>query len=86
MPLASAGMDTRPLAATADKTGGLFRMANDAESLLAIYREIDELERSDVESIRFVDYRELFTPLILVALLLLTLEVFLNCTWLRRIP
>jgi len=86
MPLAAAGMDTRPLAAAAAKTGGLFRMANDAESLLAVYREIDELERSDVESIRFVDYRELFTPLVLGALLLLALELLLNCTWLRRIP
>ncbi|NMA47722.1 MAG: VWA domain-containing protein [Lentisphaerae bacterium] len=86
MPLASPGMNTRPLEAAAAKTGGLFRMANDAASLLDVYREIDELERSDVESIRFVDYRELFTPLVLAALLLLTLELVLNCTWLRRIP
>lgn len=86
MPTRAAAMDTRPLEALAQKTGGLFRMANDAESLLAVYREIDELERSDVESISFVDYRELFTPLVLAALLLLLLEMGLTCTWLRRIP
>jgi Ca-activated chloride channel family protein len=79
-------MDTRPLEELAEKTGGLFRMANDAESLLAVYREIDELERSDVESIRFVDYRELFAPLVLLAMLFLLLELLLSSTWLRRLP
>jgi len=64
----------------------MYRRADDAEALVEIYREIDELERSEIESIRFVDYKELFVPLALLALGLLLLEVILNTTLFRRVP
>lgn len=82
----SAPFDTRPLQELADKTGGLFRLATDSESLVAIYREIDQLERSEVESIRFVDYKELFLPFAAAALVLLVLQQLLTATVFRRIP
>jgi Ca-activated chloride channel family protein len=82
----SAPFDTRPLQELADKTGGLFRLATDSESLVAIYREIDQLERSEVESIRFVDYKELFLPFAAAALVLLALQQLLTATVFRRIP
>ena len=51
-----------------------------------IYHEIDELERSEIESLRFMDYKELFLPFAVAAFLLLVLEVALNCTLFRKIP
>ncbi len=79
-------MDTRELEDLAKRTGGLFRKADNAKSLLAIYEEIDQLERSDVESIRFVNYRELFLPFALTALALIIAEQLLNRTVFRRLP
>lgn len=82
----AASFDTRPLQELAEKTGGLFRLATDSESLLAIYREIDQLERSEVESIRFVDYKELFLPFAATALALLAVQTLLSASVFRRIP
>ena len=80
------GVDKETLATLARETGGLFRMAEDGDSLRSIYAEIDALEKSEIESIRYVDYRERFTPFALAALVLLVLEILLQTTWLRRVP
>ncbi|HSG27809.1 MAG TPA: VWA domain-containing protein, partial [Candidatus Krumholzibacterium sp.] len=79
-------VDTRPLEAVAELTGGVFRLASDEESLRQIYEEIDELEKSEIESVRYVDYRELFVPFAAAALALLILEVVLSTIVFRRIP
>ncbi len=79
-------IDTRPLQSAAEMTGGIFRMADDDESLREIYAEIDRLEKSDIESVRYIDYREIFVPFALAALCLVMLEVFLSATVFRRIP
>jgi len=81
-----ARVDERTLRTMAELSAGIFRMADDAESLQAIYKEIDEMERSEIESIRYMDYRELFVPFALTALLLLVCEVVLNATVFRRVP
>lgn len=83
---AGPGIDEATLSRIADETGGLFRTADDADALRAIYREIDELEKSEIETIRFLEYREVFTPFAVAALLLLALAVFLSSTLFRRIP
>jgi len=80
------GVDRDTLAKLAESTGGVFRLADDAKALRAVYQEIDQLEKSEVESIRYVDYQEYFAYLVLAALGLLTLEVVLGCTILRRLP
>lgn len=79
-------VDTRPLEAVAEMTGGVFRLAENAESLRQIYEEIDELEKSEIESVRYVDYRELFLAFAAAALCLLTLEIVLSTLVFRRIP
>lgn len=86
VPRNTVDFDTKPLQELADRTGGLFRLASDAETLLEIYKEIDNLEKSEVEAIRFVDYKELFLPLAGIALILLTLQTILNTTIFRKIP
>jgi Ca-activated chloride channel family protein len=79
-------VDTGPLQRVAEMTGGLFRMADSDEALREVYAEIDELEKSDIESVRYIDYRELFVPFALTALCLVMLEVLLSATVFRRIP
>jgi len=80
------GVDQEALKTLAETTGGLYRVADDAETLRAVYEEIDELEKSEIESTRFVDYREFFPPFLLAGLGLLVLEIVVSGTAFRRIP
>jgi Ca-activated chloride channel family protein len=83
---AGSDVDGATLEAIARETGGIFRLARDADALRAVYEEIDELEKSEIESTRFLDYRELFWPFALAGLVLLVVEIVLSCTVFRRIP
>lgn len=89
-PLLSRGVggaaDTRTLRQVAEMTGGKFYEAQDAEALRRVYQEIDELERSEIQSLRYMDYKELFVPFALWAFGLIVWEVILNCTLFRKIP
>ena len=67
-------------------TGGRFFLAKDARAIESIYREIDRLERSEIESVRHVDYREVFPVLLALSMALLLLETLLRCTVFRRLP
>lgn len=80
------GVDEATLKTLAGETGGAFWLAESAEKLHEIYREIDKLERAEIESIRHIDYAERFLPFVLAALLLLLLEQILISTLFRRIP
>ena len=70
----------------ADATGGLYRTADDIASLRDVYKEIDELEKSEIESIHYLDYYELFMYFVIAAILLLMTERILLATIFRRIP
>lgn len=78
-------VDEEGLNAVAKLTGGLYRLARNAESLRSIYQEIDQLEKSEIESVRYVDYRELFGPFALGSLACLSLALLLTETLFRRI-
>jgi len=80
------GVDKQTLSALAQTTGGIFRMAEDGDALREVYGEIDALEKSEIESIRYMDYTERFTPFALAGLILLALEILLRTTYFRRIP
>ena len=80
------GVDKKLLTSLAENTGGLFKMATSGKALLEIYQEIDKLEKSEVESIRFVDYREYFNRFVLLAFGLLLLEIVLLNTVFRKVP
>ncbi len=79
-------IDTRELEKIAEDTGGFFRSAGDTRALQRVYEEIDSMERSEVESTRFVDYKELFAPFVLWGFAILALEQLLCCTYFRRLP
>ena len=83
---AGRGVDRKTLKALAEATGGVFRMAEDGDALREIYQEINQLEKSEVESVRWIDYREFFTIFATIALALLVLEIIMNCTIFRKIP
>jgi Ca-activated chloride channel family protein len=82
----SAAADTDTLEKIAEKTSGFFRKASDAGSLREIYREIDKMEKSTIESVRFVDYKEVFPFFALAGLLLIGCEIILSGTVLRKTP
>jgi len=79
-------VDEDALREIAETTGGIFRMADDEVSLRAIYKEIDKLEKSEIRSVRYLEYRERFMGFAVTALVLIVLEVGLTCTVFRRIP
>ena len=44
------------------------------------------MEKSEIESVRFIDYRELFHWFALAGLLLIIVETMLNVTVFRKVP
>ncbi len=79
-------LDERLLKAIAEKTGGFYGRANNAKTLEKIIEKIDELEKTEVKTLQYTQYAEMFSPWTLAALLLLVLEMFANCTIFRKIP
>jgi len=79
-------VDTKTLEAIAEKTGGFFRKAEDAESLREICEEIDRMEKSEIESVRFIDYKESFLGFALAGLFLIACEIVFKNTLFRKIP
>jgi Ca-activated chloride channel homolog len=79
-------IDEAALQEIADLTGGRYFRATDTESLAAIYQEIDELERTEIEVENFTQYGEEFPLPLGIGFLLLIAEFGLAQTVLRRLP
>jgi len=79
-------VDEPTLRAVAEQTNGRFFRATDRQSLEEIYREIDELETTEVEVEHYTHYGELFHFPLALGLLLVVLEVGMGNTVLRKIP
>jgi len=58
----------------AEVTGGLYFRATDNEKLEEIYAEINKLERTEIEEIRYYSYDEMFRPWALLACILIVTE------------
>ena len=80
------GFDDRALREIADITGGKYWLATDADTLRSVHAEIDQLEKSEFEAVRYLDYREAFAPWALAALALLSIETLLRQTVWRTVP
>lgn len=80
------GQDEAALKDIAARSGGQFYKANDPEGLDRILKEIDPLERIEVEVSETRQYHELFPVLVGIGLALLLLELLLRSTWLRVLP
>ena len=80
------GIDEGVLKSVAQKTGGRFYRAENKEELEKIYSEIDELEKTEIETVAYARYAEKFYPWLLVGALLILLELLLANTRFVRIP
>jgi len=80
------GEDADTLTQVADITGGKYFSADNVQSLNKVYEEIDSLEKSEIESVKYMDYKEAFFPFAISALIALLLYIVLSTTLLRRIP
>jgi Ca-activated chloride channel family protein len=67
------------------ETGGKYYRATDNNSLTNIYKDIDKLEKSNVEISSYTQYKECFHSFALIGLVLLLLELVLNFTYFSKI-
>jgi len=79
-------LDEATLQQVADVTGGKYYRAEDTIGLKAIYDEINQMEKSQVEVQVFNQYHELLLWLLIPALGLLLVEVVLRNTLFRKVP
>ena len=79
-------IDEETLRAVAQRTGGKYYRATSEEKLEAIYREIGELETTEITSEVHVEYSERYPHFLWPGLLLLLIEVLLSNTRFRRLP
>jgi Ca-activated chloride channel family protein len=80
------GVDEDTLRDMAESTGGQYFSADSDDSLNSIYKEIDALEKSSIESISYKNYNEKYLPFAVASLIFLLISFLLSSTWLRRIP
>ncbi len=79
-------LDEPTMRQIADVSGGAYFRATDNESLLAIYKKIDQLEKTKLSTRNYHTTYEEFFVFVLVAALLLLLEFILRSTVLRTNP
>jgi Ca-activated chloride channel family protein len=70
----------------AGTTGGKYWHASDVKELSDIYAEIDKLEKSQVEQLTYMEYRELYPWLLVPGLTLLFGVSVLGATRFRALP
>lgn len=78
-------LDEITLKAIAEHTGGRYWNAKDTGTLENVYAAIDELERSEIESLLYSEYDDLFEMPLVVGALLIALEALLLATRFRRV-
>ena len=69
----------------ADKTGGKYFRATDNRKLEEIYEEINKLEKTEVEEIKYSDIDEKYRPFALLAFALISIELFLKYVIFRSV-
>ncbi len=79
-------IDEETLREIAEVTGGRYFRATDADKLIEIYAQIDQMEKTLVKTREYVEYSEKFHYALMPAFVLLLMEVALAYTWLRKLP
>jgi Ca-activated chloride channel family protein len=79
-------IDEELLKQIAEATGGQYFRATDTDSLRNIYRQIDKLEKREIETVKYEEWRELFPWFLMPGLGCLLLAATLENTRLRRLP
>lgn len=84
--MANVEIDERLLQEIAQMTDGKYYRATDEESLEAIYNEIDQLEKTEMEITTFKRYSEEFRPFLMLGSLILLFELLLRFTVFKTLP
>jgi len=79
-------IDEATLEQIARITGGEYFRAKDEEGLALIYKQISEMEQTEIKVKEYLQYNELFSNYALAGLLLLVTEIVLANTRYRKIP
>ena len=79
-------LDEDMLLKIASESNGKYFRAKSPSALKTIFQEIDALEKTDIKVKEYVDYEELYWPILLLALLPLFTELFLIKSLYRTIP
>jgi len=79
-------IDEELLQKIAEMTGGQYFRADNMKKLVAIYNEIDQMERSKIDIQEFKKKHESYLPFALAALLFFVLEILLRYLYFKRIP
>ncbi|MDE6354804.1 MAG: VWA domain-containing protein [Prevotella sp.] len=79
-------VDTKTLEEIAVATDGTSYRATNNSELKNIYKEIDKLEKSKINSKKFSKKYDMFQPFVLAAFIVLLIEVLLRITIFRKLP
>ena len=79
-------IDEATLESIAQKTGGRYFRATDAKGLADVYKQIDELERTEIAELRFLQYDERYGLFAAGALGLIAAGGLLSQSLFRRLP
>jgi len=76
-------IDEKLLKKIAGETGGKYFRATDNRKLDKIYKEIDKLEKTEIKETKYYNYKELYRPFVLAAVLFIFLVGLSRYTWLK---
>ena len=76
-------IDEKLLEEIANVTGGQYFRATNNQKLAEIYKEINKLEKTEIEEKKYYNYDEKYRPLVLLAGMLLLIEIILKHTIFR---
>jgi Ca-activated chloride channel family protein len=79
-------IDEKTLEQIAERTGGRYFHATDAEGLRQVVSEIDALERTEISEVRYLEYEHHFAAFVGAGLILIAASALLSGTLLRRLP
>ena len=77
-------IDEELLEEIAEVTSGKYFRATNNKKLAEIYKEINKLEKTEIEEKKYYNYEEKYRPLVLLAGFLLLIELLLRNTIFRR--
>ena len=78
--LSKVEIDEELLKSIAKETGGSYYRATDNKKLQEIYDEIDKLEKTEIDEIKYTKNEELFRPYVIIAIVLIFTEWLLRFT------
>ncbi len=79
-------LDEQTLKKIAQITGGKYFRATDAESLKKIYKRIDALEKTKIKAKQYLQYTEIFSPFLWIAIILILCYIILENLIFVKVP